>query len=131
MFARKHRKVFFIRRKYLPFSIETQQSFFTKWENSIIRSIEFSSRGRYIAFTRKNFSLTRKKYSFRRGIFCKIGNSFTITTKKVSRGSPLYHYQSIGLIKQRLRLCCSVRKYSHCACTLPFSSNSGLLSAYS
>ena len=55
MFARKHRKVFFIRRKYLPFNIEMQQLFFTKWENSKIRSIEFFSRGRYIAFMRKKF----------------------------------------------------------------------------
>jgi|SRR5699024_9629289 hypothetical protein len=37
----------------------------------------------------------------------------------------------IPFTKHLLRLCCSVLKYSHCACTLPFSSSSGLLSAYS
>ena len=35
-----------------------------------------------------------------------------------------------GLQKARRRLCCTRSKYCHCDCTLLFSSNSGLLSAY-
>ena len=45
---------------------------------------------------------------------------------------PLSYYAApylIALTNALLRLCCSVLKYSHCACTLPFSSSSGLLSA--
>lgn len=43
----------------------------------------------------------------------------------------LFRHYLISLMNARRRLCCSVRKYSHCACTFPFSSSSGLLSAYS
>lgn len=43
----------------------------------------------------------------------------------------LFRHYLISLMNARRRLCCSVWKYSHCACTFPFSSSSGLLSAYS
>ena len=91
-----------------------------------------------IFLTREIYSLHEKKIFLSRGknipfvgvYFAKWEIPLQMN-KKGEPGSPLYHYHSIGLTKHLRRLCCSVRKYSHCACTLPFSSNSGLLSAYS
>lgn len=86
--------------------------------------VVFSSE--FISFPSKNIRFPSKNIRFPSEIIV-----FSSDFEQKRDKNNLFRHYLISLMNARRRLCCSVWKYSHCACTFPFSSSSGLLSAYS